>query len=1006
MVYKLRTFGGLLVEGPDGQPSGISSQRRSLALLVVIAAASERGASRETLTAMLWPGSDDDRARRALAQTLYRVRQQLGAGVVRGSDRLSCDPTLLGSDLLELESAFEKGDYERVVELYRGPFLDGFHLQGAPELERWADGERQRLSRAYHDSLERLALAAEERGETQRAIHWWELAFAADPLNARVAAALIRARGAAGDATGALRTARMHEARIREELGAEPDPLVVRAAEEVRTEQASAAGVDDVVDAADTVGAVESPEGARSGEVQPPGSITSTVDASDPFGPHDTSSVDASVSLHVPGDAGAVALGGEVARSGDGTGGENRARRGRRRSAIIALACVVLIVAIAVPAAAMLLHDGPARVESEDAPLIAVGEIADRTGDTSAVARALPELLTTSLGRFGTFRVVSRPRLHELAAQSASEPDSPAFHLAAANAGAELLVEGTLYRLPRGEVRLDIRMLDLERQVIHRAYRLEGDDPFALADSAAIRIARDLGRVRPLQTAKPGVTVRSLAALQLYEEGLRAYYAGDVTSAERMFVAALERDTTFAMASYYAFKSASGYSQRAIPYLEEARRRARWASDRERLIIGTTWAAFNFDPDELVLAESLSTLLPADPQARVLLGNARVTSGDFVGAIAAYSAALDLEGGGLHEGSAACTACDAIRGLVRAYLDADSLASAERVARDWTLRRPRSAHAWLALATVLTARGDSAGAAAAFRQRAALVPYAPEELPLMISVALRAGDFDRVDRLVSAMQSSESEATRRESLWWLAIARRYEGRLDEALDAATRLVRASAGDDGGARELYAQVLLEMGRARDAAEEFESVERHWRDAPAASEGLRSRRVTWAMTHRATALAAAGDTAALARLVEPIRTIGARSGYGRDRRLHHYVRGLLLAARGNREEATVELRAAIYSPNFGYTRVNLELGRLYLELGKPRQAIDVLRPALHGSIEASNLYVTHTELHALLARAFDAAGVSDSAAVHRAYVSRAMVGIRRIHRNSARGDRGEN
>jgi hypothetical protein len=54
---------------------------------------------------------------------------------------------------------------------------------------------------------------------------------------------------------------------------------------------------------------------------------------------------------------------------------------------------------------------------------------------------------------------------------------------------------------------------------------------------------------------------------------------------------------------------------------------------------------------------------------------------------------------------------------------------------------------------------------------------------------------------------------------------------------------------------------------------------------------------------------------------------------------------------------------------------------------------LRPALHGSIEASNLYVTHTELQTLLARAFDAAGAPDSAAVHRGYVSRAMGGTGR-------------
>jgi DNA-binding SARP family transcriptional activator/Tfp pilus assembly protein PilF len=985
MVYTLRTFGGLQVEGPDGPLSGMAAQRRSLALLVVIAAASERGVSRDTLTAMLWPGSDDDRARRALAQTLYRVRQQLGAGVVRGGDRLSCDPALITTDLLQLESAFEGGDYERVVELHRGPFLDGFHLQGAPELERWADGERQRLSRVYRDALERLALAAEERGETQRAIHWWELAAAADPLNARVAAALIRARGAAGDATGAMQTARVHEARIREELDADPDPLVRRAAEEVRAEKRSGADASEGVEGAGPFATqaedarVTGARAARAARaVEPPASSVETSERSRPV---DTSSVDAS----------------DPSRRVDAsTLDVSRARFGRR-PALIALACVALIVAIAVPAAATLRDDEPMPGQSEDAPVLAVGEIVDRTGDTTAVARVLPELLTTSLGRFGTLQVVSRPRLHELAARDAGgrtvTPDRGAFHRAAADAGAELLLEGALYRLPSGAVRLDLRMVGLERRTIRRAYQLEGDDPFALADSAALRIVRDLGYARPLRTAKHGVTVRSLAALELYDEGLRAYYAGDVTSAERMFVSALERDTTFAMAAYYAYKSAFGYSARASAYLEEARRRARWASDRERLIIGATWAAFNFDPEELVLAESSSTLFPADPEARVLLGNARVTSGDFAGAVAAYSAALDLNAGGLREESATCTACDAIRGLVRAYLYADSLSSAERVARDWTLRQPRSAHAWLALASVLAARGDSAGAAAAFRRRAALVPYAPEELPLMISVALRAGDFDRVDRLLVGMRTSENEATRRESLWWLAIARRYEGRLDEALDASARLVRASAGDDAGARELYAQVLLEMGRARDAAEVFESVERHWRAAPAASEGLRSRRVTWAMTHRATALAAAGDTAALARLVEPIRTTGARSGYGRDRRLHHYARGLLLEARGNPEEATVELSAAIYSPNFGYTRVNLELGRLYLELGKPREAIDVLRPALHGSIEASNLYVTHTELQTLLARAFDAAGAPDSAAVHRGYVSRAMGGTGR-------------
>jgi hypothetical protein len=42
--------------------------------------------------------------------------------------------------------------------------------------------------------------------------------------------------------------------------------------------------------------------------------------------------------------------------------------------------------------------------------------------------------------------------------------------------------------------------------------------------------------------------------------------------------------------------------------------------------------------------------------------------------------------------------------------------------------------------------------------------------------------------------------------------------------------------------------------------------------------------------------------------------------------------------------------------------------------------VLQSALRGPLEASNLYVTRTELHELLARAWEASGRPDSAAAH--------------------------
>jgi predicted Zn-dependent protease len=109
-------------------------------------------------------------------------------------------------------------------------------------------------------------------------------------------------------------------------------------------------------------------------------------------------------------------------------------------------------------------------------------------------------------------------------------------------------------------------------------------------------------------------------------------------------------------------------------------------------------------------------------------------------------------------------------------------------------------------------------------------------------------------------------------------------------------------------------------------------------------------------------------------------GQQSYYGRDPHLHHHVRGLLLLARGAPQPAETAFRRAIYSTTHGYTRTNLELAQVLLALHRPREAVAVLQSALRGGLEGSNLYVTHTELHELSGRAWEAAERLDSAAIH--------------------------
>src|SRR5439155_1101027 len=85
--------------------------------------------------------------------------------------------------------------------------------------------------------------------------------------------------------------------------------------------------------------------------------------------------------------------------------------------------------------------------------------------------------------------------------------------------------------------------------------------------------------------------------------------------------------------------------------------------------------------------------------------------------------------------------------------------------------------------------------------------------------------------------------------------------------------------------------------------------------------------------------------------------------------------LSAAAGHHEDAAREFRAAMHSPSLGFTRVNYELARCLLKLDRPQDAVAALQPALRGVVDASNLYITRTELHELLAQAFDRARMPD-------------------------------
>jgi DNA-binding SARP family transcriptional activator len=214
----------------DGQPV-IFARRGSIALLAYLAL-SQRAYPRETLATLLAGDSSEDQARKYLSNVLVDLRQHLGDYINATRQTVAFDrslPACVDVDVFraQVEAALavdSATDLEAAIRLYRGEFLAGLTLGGAPDFDVWLFAQREEFRGQYMQALRAEVETSLRHGAWSTGITPARRLIAEEPWLEEAHRQLMLMLAHSGQRQAAI--AQYHTCRrvLREELGVEPMP--------------------------------------------------------------------------------------------------------------------------------------------------------------------------------------------------------------------------------------------------------------------------------------------------------------------------------------------------------------------------------------------------------------------------------------------------------------------------------------------------------------------------------------------------------------------------------------------------------------------------------------------------------------------------------------------------------------------------------------------------------------------------------------------------------------
>lgn len=206
-MIELRTLGevDLLV---DGQPAKtLIAHPKRLAVLIFLIVSDATMHRRDTLLSLFWPELDEARARAALRKALHFIRREVGEHVLvnRGDDAVVVDRTGVRCDATALRVAAANAEHDVVLRLYRGEFLAGFHVDNAPDFDRWLENARKGFKALTYTAARSMAKTLENAGDTEGASDAMKSAQHMEPFNAKLVKETVAIMTRSGQSVRAIR---------------------------------------------------------------------------------------------------------------------------------------------------------------------------------------------------------------------------------------------------------------------------------------------------------------------------------------------------------------------------------------------------------------------------------------------------------------------------------------------------------------------------------------------------------------------------------------------------------------------------------------------------------------------------------------------------------------------------------------------------------------------------------------------------------------------------------